>query len=301
MKRDTIFYRIFQQSPTLLFDLLPHRPDNANDYRFAAIEVKETSFRIDGVLLPPNPDGLVIFSEVQMQPDPKLYERLFSEIGIYTYRNTEDFRDWQAIVIYPDRATAQPSTKVPQELFDSGRILPIYLDELGAMTSGRSETIEELPLGIGLLVLTILEGDTAIAQAQNIMARARRIEAADAIMEMVSTIIFYKFKTLSRDEVNTMLGYTLDELKESRAYQEIYAEGTEAGRKAGLEAGRKVGLEAGRLEFTLMQLNAKFGSISPQLRDRIQSLSSVQVQNLGLALLSFNDLTNLMNWLDDQE
>jgi predicted transposase/invertase (TIGR01784 family) len=158
-----------------------------------------------------------------MQPDPLLYERLFSEIGIYTYRYPETFREWQAIAIYPTRGSAQPTTKVPHELFESGRIQAIFLDELGE--------IEQLPLSLGLLVLTILEGEEAIHQAQTMMARARQIETGDAIMEMLSTILFYKFKTLSRDEVNAMLGYTLDELKESRAYQEIYAEGKEDGRE----------------------------------------------------------------------
>jgi predicted transposase YdaD len=123
--------------------------------------------------------------------------------------------DWQAITIYSNRAIEQPTTKVPSELFDSGRIQAIYLNELGA--------IETFPLGIGLLVLTILEGDAAIVQVKNMMSRACQVEAGNIIMDMLSTIIFYKFKTLSRDEVNAMLGYTIDELKESRAYQEIYA------------------------------------------------------------------------------
>jgi predicted transposase/invertase (TIGR01784 family) len=65
MKRDSLFYRIFQQSPTLLFDLLDSRPDNAADYAFNSIEVKETSFRIDGVFLPPDSSGIVYFVEVQ--------------------------------------------------------------------------------------------------------------------------------------------------------------------------------------------------------------------------------------------
>jgi len=47
MKRDTIFYRIFQQSPTLLLDLLPAPPTDRQGYRFESIEIKETSFRID--------------------------------------------------------------------------------------------------------------------------------------------------------------------------------------------------------------------------------------------------------------
>jgi predicted transposase/invertase (TIGR01784 family) len=84
MRRDTIFYRIFQRNPTLLFDLLPTAPPNPEGYTFDAIEVKETSFRIDGVLIPPDSTGMFLFSEVQMQPDPTLYERLCSEIFMLT-------------------------------------------------------------------------------------------------------------------------------------------------------------------------------------------------------------------------
>jgi predicted transposase YdaD len=50
MKRDTIFYQIFQQSPSLLFDLLPVPIVDKRGYIFDSVEVKETAFRIDGVL-----------------------------------------------------------------------------------------------------------------------------------------------------------------------------------------------------------------------------------------------------------
>ena len=53
MRRDTIFYQLFQQSPTLLFDLIPQPPIDAERYIFDSIEVKETAFRIDGVFIPP--------------------------------------------------------------------------------------------------------------------------------------------------------------------------------------------------------------------------------------------------------
>jgi predicted transposase YdaD len=211
-----------------------------------------------------------------MQPDPLLYERLFSEIGIYTYRYPETFTEWQAIAIYPTRTSAQTSTKVPHELFESGRIQPIFLDELGE--------IDQLPLNLGLLVLTILEGEEAIRQAQTMMAKARQIEAGDGIMAMLSTILFYKFKTLSRDEVNAMLGYTLDELKESRAYQEIYAEGR----------------EEAQVTFALMQLNTKLGQLSQQQQGKIQALTPDRVQALGLALLNFNTGDDLNHWLEIQ-
>jgi predicted transposase/invertase (TIGR01784 family) len=276
MKRDTIFYRIFQQSPTLLLDLLPTPLPNSEGYRFESIEVKETSFRIDGVLIPPNDRGTVVFSEIQMQPDLKLYERMFSEIGIYTYRHTEQFDDWQAIALYPTRSIEQPTTKVPHELFHSGRILPIYLDEIG--------NIEQLPLGIALLVLTILEGDEAIAQAQQMADRAKRELDGDVIIGMIATILVYKFTTLNRDEVNAMLNYTIDELKQTRFYQEVKAETIEEER------------ESIFLEILFMLLTAKFGELPAKFEAMVRDLKGDRLQSLSIALLGFKTIKDLDAW-----
>jgi predicted transposase/invertase (TIGR01784 family) len=81
MRRDSIFYKLFQQSPNLLFELLINPPVNADEYRFDSVAVKEPKFEIDGVFLPPesqNP-GVVYFCEVQFQKDERLYERVFAE------------------------------------------------------------------------------------------------------------------------------------------------------------------------------------------------------------------------------
>jgi predicted transposase/invertase (TIGR01784 family) len=121
-------------------------PDRANEYIFDSIEVKETAFRIDGVFMPPDRSGTIYFAEVQFQTDELLYERMLSEISIYTYRNRERFADWQAVIIYPTRMMEQSRTEMVREMLDSGRIRRVYLDELGA--------VEELPTGLGLMVLT---------------------------------------------------------------------------------------------------------------------------------------------------
>jgi predicted transposase/invertase (TIGR01784 family) len=281
MRRDTLFYRIFQQNPTLLFELLPTPPPNPQSYTFESIEVKETSFRIDGVLVPADPTGLILFSEVQMQPDPLLYERLHSEISIYTYRHPGSFSDWQALVIYPSRAIEQASTNVPRELFESGRIQAVYLDELGH--------IDQRSLELGLLILTILEGDTAITTAKNLMTRARRIEAGNAIMEMISTILIYKFTTLSRDEVNAMLGYTIDELKQTRVYQEAKEEGEQEGEQRGAQR------EA--VALILAQLTHKFGTLSASATAQIEQLRLEKLEILSVALMGFQSLRDLDGWL----
>jgi predicted transposase/invertase (TIGR01784 family) len=117
MRRDSIFYQLFRQFPALLFELLPQPPDRANEYIFESVEVKETSFRMDGVFLPPDPSGIVYFCEVQFQPDEMLYERIDSERSIYIYRNRERFFDWGAVVIYPSRSVEQLRLETVREMW----------------------------------------------------------------------------------------------------------------------------------------------------------------------------------------
>jgi predicted transposase/invertase (TIGR01784 family) len=274
MKRDTIFYQIFQQSPNLLFDLLPVPIVDKRGYTFDSVEVKETAFRIDGVLTPPDASGDVFFIEVQMQPDARLYDRMHSEIGIYSYRYPERFDTWKAVAIYPSRSVEQSSTKVPPELFESGRIRPVYLDELG--------TIAQLPPGLGLMVLTTLEGEGAIAAAKEMVNRARQTIDESAIIGMVSTILVYKFKTLSRDEVNAMLGYELKELEQTRFYQEVREEGREEGHR----------------ELVLLLLNRKLGQLSPSNQAKLAALSFDRLEVLGADLLDFASLKDLEQWFD---
>lgn len=108
MRRDSIFYKLFQQSPALVFELLSEPPPNAANYRFDSVAVKEPTFAIDGLFLPPETDGtgIIYFCEVQFQRDDQLYERLFAELFLYFYRNRKQFSDWHdyhnyGLQIYP--------------------------------------------------------------------------------------------------------------------------------------------------------------------------------------------------------
>jgi predicted transposase/invertase (TIGR01784 family) len=263
MRRDTIFYQLFRQSPTLLFELISQPPEDADRYSFDSVEVKETSFRMDGVFVPPNPSGIIYFCEVQFQPDELLYERMLSEISIYTYRRRNLFSDWRAIAIYPSRSLEQSNRNIAIEMLNSGRITPIYLDELGAGT--------ELPIGLGLMVLTTLEGDAAKVEARRLVGQA---QGSRDIINLLSTIIVYKFSNLSRDEVDAMLGI---ELQQTRVYQEAKTE------------------EA--VSLVLRLLTRKVGNLSPQIQASISALQIERVESLGEALLDFASMADLEAWL----
>ncbi len=132
MKTDEIFYRLFSDCPEAFFELIGESVPDAGGYEFTSEEVKEISFRLDGIFQPPvgetdNPFWVV---EVQFQKKEDLYSRLFTELFIYLRRRQPE-RDWRAVVIFPTRSV-EPSGESQwyREFFESGRVLRIYLDEL---------------------------------------------------------------------------------------------------------------------------------------------------------------------------
>jgi predicted transposase/invertase (TIGR01784 family) len=279
MRRDSIFYSLFNESPSLLFELLAEVPDSATRYRFASVAVKEPTFIIDGVFLPPEsePPGVVFYAEVQMQKDERLYERLFGESMAHFYRNRDDYSDWQAVVIYGSRSMEQTDSHPYRALLSSDQVHRIYLKELGP--------IETLPLGVAAMVLTIIKQSETADKARMLIERANQEAAAlpvkQAIIEMVSTIMAYKFTNLSREEIDAMLG---TKLEDTRVFREAKEEGAIGHAQS----------------MILRQLNRKVGSISDATLTKIKSLSIEQLDNLGDALLDFGSIDDLTTWLDNQ-
>ncbi len=78
-----------------------------------------------------------------------------------------------------------------------------------------------------------------------------------------------------------MLGITL---KETRVYREI----KEEGREEGLQRERSL---------ILRQLTRRVGELPQDVRQRVETLSLEQLENLGEALLDFTSMADLQSWL----
>ncbi len=221
---------------------------------------------------------MVYFCEVQFQKDERLYERVFAESSLYFYRNRDRFRDWQVVIIYPSRSTEQDNIRPHRNQLNGDQVHRIYLDELG--------DIRSLPVWVALMVLTTVEDELAPQEARYLLERSA-VEGNEtvsrAIMEMVTTIMVYKFEQLSRMEVEQMLGITL---KETRVYREIKEEGEQRGRE----------IEGRTLIFRL--LTRRVGELPQDVRQRIETLSLEQLENLGEALLDFHRMADLQVWLE---
>ncbi|MEG3925817.1 MULTISPECIES: Rpn family recombination-promoting nuclease/putative transposase [unclassified Microcoleus] len=297
MRRDSIFYKLFQEAPTLLFELLEESPSNAEQYRFDSVAVKEPKFEIDGVFLPPDAEpGVVYFCEVQFQRDELLYERLFGESFLYFYRNRQRFTDWEAVVIYPSRSTEQSETHPYRSLLNCNQVHRVYLDELG--------DIEQLPLGVALMALTTIDEASTPEAARLLLARSQREEseaASRAIIEMLTTILVYKFTSLNRREAEAMLGITLEE---TRFYREAKEEGIEQGIEQGIVQGIVQGREQeGRaLILRLLNrrlLNRRVGTLPESITTKIADLSIEQIETLAEELLDFQSIEDLEVWLEN--
>ncbi|QFS46460.1 Rpn family recombination-promoting nuclease/putative transposase [Nostoc sphaeroides] len=276
MRRDSIFYKLFQQSPNLLFELVANPPTNADSYRFDSVAVKEPKFEIDGVFLPPESDGagVVYFCEVQFQKDEQLYERVWAESSLYFYRNRARFSDWQTVIIYPSRSIEQSDIHPHRSLLNGGQVHRVYLDELG--------DIRQLPIWVALMVLTTVDEEQAPEEARYLLTRTTQEMLSPsnrAIIELITTIMVYRFEQLTQAEVESMLGITL---KETRVYREIKEEGR----------------EEATANLILRQLTKRFGELSEEIRSSISGLPLPVLEDLGEALLDFTSLADLQVWLE---
>ncbi|MCF2149385.1 Rpn family recombination-promoting nuclease/putative transposase [Desmonostoc muscorum LEGE 12446] len=276
MRRDSIFYKLFKQFPGLLFELVDQPPPEAADYQFESVEVKETAFRIDGVFLPPANavSKTVFFAEVQFQKDEDLYHRFFSELFLFLYRHSIRYDDWFGVVIFPSRSLEPSNLMIHRALLESGQVRRVYLDELG--------DLRQQPLGLGLMLLTNVTAEAEAVEGARFLLEQARQQSEQAIIDLVTTIIVYKFSTLSREEIEEMLGLNLEE---PRAIVEAKEQGREEGKVEGERA------------IVLRLLNRRVGNISDALMSQIQGLSVEQLEALGDALLDFSTLADLEGWL----
>jgi predicted transposase/invertase (TIGR01784 family) len=224
MKTDSLFYRLFVTFPGLLFELMDAPELPADRYQVKSVEVKDTQLTLDGLWLPPEDmeEASLLFVEVQFQRDEALYFRLSTEIMMYL-RQYRPGRRWQGVVVYPSTRT---DTGLPVELQCLDTVIQrIYLDQLPLSPSES--------LGVSLIRLIVEPSETAAAAARALATRTRTLKLDQAIqqqwLELLELVVIYKYPNLSREDIEAMLG--LDELKQTRFYQEARQEGRQEGRQ----------------------------------------------------------------------
>ena len=279
MHTDTIFYQIFLTFHTLLFEILGEPTENAKDYQFTSVEVKEKAFRFDGIFMADSLEKPIYFVEVQFQPKPDFYWELIAEINIYL-NQFKPVQDWQGVALFGKRSLdVGELTAYQQELINSGRIKRIYLDELPPGS-----------IGMGLIELIVSKEAQAPELVKTLIARTKTEVENDrekqGIIELLETVLLSKFSQLSRQEIEAM--FLVSDIKQTRVYQEAKQEGREEGR------------QNGEMILLIRQLSKKFGKLKDIYIENINSLNIEQLEKLGEALLDFTDINDLESWLKSE-
>lgn len=205
-----------------------------------------------------------------------LYERLFGESLLYFYRNYHRFSDWQAVVIYPSRSFEQSEVYPHRGLLSSEQVHRVYLDELG--------DIQSLTTPVAATVLTIVDEKAAPDAARSLLERTKQesftLQARKDLIDIVTSIMVYKFANLSRLEIRAMLG--LDLTQEPCAIQEAKAEG------------REVEAIALITRFLTRRLKQE---LPEETRSQLSALQLPVLEDLSEALLDFENLADLERWL----
>ena len=283
MHTDTIFYQIFLTFHTLLFEILGEPTENAKDYQFTSVEVKEKAFRFDGIFIADSVEKPIYFVEVQFQPKPDFYWELIAEINIYL-NQFKPVQDWQGVALFAKRSLdVGELTAYQQELINSGRIKRIYLDELPPGS-----------IGMGLIELIVSKEAQAPELVKTLMARTKTEVENDrekqGIIELLETVLLSKFSQLSRQEIEAM--FLVSDIKQTRVYQEAKQEGRQEGREEGRQNGEMI--------LLIRQLSKRFGKLKDIYIENINSLNIEQLEMLGEALLDFTDINDLKTWLESE-
>jgi len=278
VKTDKLFYQLFLTQPEFLADLVPGIPADCV-YEYSAPVLKDSEFRLDGLLLPQSEDPAapLIFVEAQMQPDSRFYGRYFAEVYLYLYQY-EIQRPWRGLVILQSRQQGLGSD-VPYGDLASGRVQLLFLQDLLDQT--------DLPPALALLQLIVLP-DAAVPQAARALLRTAQREgeqAFESILNLVEAILINKFPQLEAEVILQMLDLKTADITQTRFYQDVFREGRQEGEAA----------------LIIRQLTRLVGNLPEPQIQQIRSLPQAKLEALGEALLDFASPADLQRWLTTED
>jgi predicted transposase YdaD len=293
---DRWYYRVFQSAPDLIRSLLPgsaagantlgHDPAAPGDrlYRFQALEIKELSHRLDGVLWPRettgcaetgSPEFPVVLLEVQMHPDPGFHGRLSAQSLRFVQRHPK-LEHLEVVVITPHHHLKLGPANPP-------RLLQAVLEQVHWISLEELSQQPNLDPLLNLLTLPVRPESELAASSQQILARRPDLDT------VVLPMLVQRFPQLTEEQIMVIAGIPREEIRHTRAVQDWLAEG----RQEGLQEGQA--REAAKM--TLRLLSRRCGPLTGATTAQIQVLPLEQLEALADALLDFQGPADLAAWL----
>jgi predicted transposase YdaD len=308
LNTDRWYYRVFQSAPDLIRALLPGSGGGKNEltldpadpgdrhYRFEALELKELSHRLDGVLWPRqstgcaetgSPEFPVVLLEVQMHPDPGFRHRLAAQSSRFLQKHPQ-VEHLEVVVITPHQRISLGPAKLP-------RLLQALLNEVHWISLEALSREANLDPLLNLLTLPVRPESELASSSRQILASRPDLKT------VVLPMLIQRFPQLTEAEIMVIAGIPREEIRHTRAVQDWLAEGRQEGLQEGIREGRQEGLQEGEAreaaKVTLRQLTRRCGPLPEATTAQIQALPVDELEALADALLDFTGPDDLAAWL----
>jgi predicted transposase YdaD len=236
MKTDKELYKLFENDPKLLEELIGIQSEESFDFR--SEELKELSVRVDGFFSAAKEDWAYLL-EFQGWDDPDIYYR--GEIGRILL--SKRYRDKKiALVVVFFEAGLDPRTEPWYAYIKAGSpyfrsyYLPQRLKELEEADPDHPLTLVFKPLYENQHSLI----KTAPVYYEKLKNSPIETKRKDNLLDIFERLVIQKIINLPREEVLKMLG-SLTPLEDTWLYQEIRAKAIIEGKKEGIKEGIKEG------------------------------------------------------------
>ncbi|ACK68406.1 conserved hypothetical protein (plasmid) [Rippkaea orientalis PCC 8801] len=240
---------------------------------------------------------VLIHLEIQSQYEAGFAERIY----VYQYRIYDRYRRKVAsLVVLGDESPTWKPSEFGYEIF-------------GVEINYRYRVVKLLDLGQDWEALSANENPFATVVMAHLKAGQTKKNRQERLQWKLSlTRQLYQKGYLRQDVINLFrfIDWILslpDNLEsefwsELRQYEEEqrmpYITSVERlGRERGREEGRLEGMQREAANMVLRQLNRRLGQVSPSVEEQIRQLRVEQLEDLGVALLEFQEEADLLQWL----
>jgi predicted transposase YdaD len=286
MHTDKPIYLLLGADPEFL-GLLTDGLRIAGPYDFEAIDVKALERRIDGVVLPEQPEEPIWAIEVQAQRDPAIYHRLLIDMGLVGERHLG--REVRGLLLFISPAQ-DPKTEPWHSAMVRDPQLPIRRVYLSDVLKRLERTQPDHPLLATFLPYLIDDREQLRDQAPLAYRHIQQAPLSDPArrhcLEVFQSWLLARFDDLTLKEILIMLG-ELTPLEQTRAYREI------------VEKNQPIWRHEGEAQLVLRLLQRRIGTLTDQQRARVQALPVEQLEDLGEALPDFTAPADLDAWLGE--
>ena len=169
-------------------------------------------------------------------------------------------RDWRVLVLYPDPRVE----RIPTGYRHLVNLPQVQRVDLSALSG------QDRPTPGWDLLRLIVDDSAAVARAARLI-HGRPAKLEPDLINFIETILVYKLPRSSREEIQTMLGITDIDLKETRFYQDVHAEWKQEGKLEGRRT------EAATLLIRLARI--RFGDVPANLQATIADAELEQLEH----------------------